>query len=83
MATKEGQAVEVLCRGLSQVEPERDQRRNVRTSVNEQCVFMSLKTGSVKFLSFQMCLVSGLSEVDRDFMFCESLFLGIRKLQEG
>ena len=28
-------------------------------------------------------IVSGLSEVDRGFMFCESLFLGVRKLREG
>ena len=28
-------------------------------------------------------IVSGLSGVDRGFMFCESLFLGVRKLREG
>ena len=28
-------------------------------------------------------IVSGLSEVDRGLMFCESSFLGVRKLREG
>ena len=28
-------------------------------------------------------IVSGLSEVGRGFMFCESSFLGVRKLREG
>ena len=28
-------------------------------------------------------IVPGLSEVGRGFMFCESSFLGVRKLQEG
>ena len=38
------------------MEPKNEQRRNARTSVNGQCVFLSLKTGSVKFLSFQMSI---------------------------
>ena len=67
------------------MEPENDRRRNARTSVNGRCVFLSLKTGSVKFLRLSNVdkIVSGLSEVDRGFMFCESSFLGIRKLREG
>ena len=50
--------------------------------MNERCVFLSLPTGSVKFLSFkcQVRLSSSLSEVDRGFKFCESSFLGIQKL---
>ena len=67
---------------LSLVEPENDRRRNARTSVNGRCVFLSLKTGSVKFLRLSNVdkILSGLSEVDRGFKFCESLFLGIWKL---
>ena len=52
--TKEGQAVEALHRRLSQIEPENDRRRNASISVNGWYVFLSLKTGSIKFLSFQM-----------------------------
>ena len=53
--------------------------------MNGQCAFLSLKTGSVKFLRLLNVnkIVSGLSEADGDFMFCESLFLGVRKLREG
>ena len=53
--------------------------------MNGRCVFPSLKTGSVKFLRLSNVdkIVLGLSEVDRGFMFCESSFLGVRKLQEG
>ena len=53
--------------------------------MNRRCVFLSLKTGSVKFLRLSNVdkIVSGLSEIDRGFMFCESSFLGIRKLREG
>ena len=52
--------------------------------MNGRFVFLSLKTGSVKFLrpSNVDKIVLGLSEVDKDFMFCESLFLGVRKLRE-
>ena len=52
--------------------------------MNGRCVFLSLKTGSVKFLRFSNVdkIVSGLSEVDGGFMFCESSFLGVRKLRE-
>ena len=73
-------AVEALCRRLSLVEPENDRRRNPRTSVNGRCVFLSLK-----FLRLSNVdkIVSGLSEVDRSFMFCESSFLGVWKLREG
>ena len=50
-------------------------------------VFLSLKTGSVKFLRLSNVdkIVSGLSDVNRGlkFMFCEFSFLGVRKLQEG
>ena len=50
--------------------------------MNGRCVFLSLKTGSVKSLGLSNVdkIVSGLSVVDRGFMFRESLFLGIRKL---
>ena len=69
----------MLCRRLSLVDPENDRRRSAKTSVNRRCVFLSLKTGSVKFLR--------LSNVDKivsgGFMFCESSFLGVRKLREG
>ena len=69
--------VEALCRRLSQVEPENDQRRNARTSVNRWYVFLSLKTSSVKFLRLSNVdmIVSGLSEVDRGLMFCDLRFL--------
>ena len=52
--------------------------------MNGQCVFLSLKTGSVKFLRLSNVdkIVSGLSEVDGGFMFYESSFLGVRKLRE-
>ena len=85
MAIKDGKAVEALCRRLNLVEPENDRRRNARTSVNRRCVFLSLKTGSVKFLGLSNIdkIVSGLSKVDRGFVFCESSFLGVRKLREG
>ena len=75
----------MLCRRPSLVKPENDRRRNGRTSVNGRYVFLSLKTGSVKFLRLSNVdkIVSGLSEVDRGFMFCESLFLDIRKFREG
>ena len=48
-----------------QVEPEHDKRQNIRTFVNGWCVFLNLKTGSVKFqrLSNVDKIVSGLSEV--------------------
>ena len=54
-----------------------------RTSVNRRHVFLSLKTGSVKFLRLSNVdkIVSGLSEVDRGFMFCES-FLGVRSSEK-
>ena len=70
------------CRRLSLVEPENDWRRNARTSVNGQCVFLSLKTGSGKFLRLSN-VDKIISEVDRGFMFCESSFLGIQKFREG
>ena len=38
------------------IEPENDQQRNSRTSVNGRCVFLSVKTGSVKFLSLSIRL---------------------------
>ena len=84
MAIKDGKAVEALCRRLSLVEPENDRRRNARTSVNGRCVFLSLKTGSVKFLRLSNVdkIVSGLSEVDGGFMFSESSLLGVRKLRK-
>ena len=50
MVIKDGLAVEVLGRRLSLVEPENDRQRKARNSVNGQCVFLSLKTGTVKFL---------------------------------
>ena len=50
----------MLCRRLSLVEPENDWRRKARTSVNGWSVFLSLKTGSVKFLR--------LSNVDLRFL---------------
>ena len=70
---------------LSRVEPENDRQMDVRTSVNGRCVSLSLKTGSVKFLRLSNVdkILSGLSEVDRGFKFCEYLFLGIWKLREG
>ena len=85
MAIKDGLAVEALCRRPSLVEPENDRRMNARTSVNGRCMFLSFKTGSVKYLRLSNAdkIVSGLSEVDRGFMFCESSFLGVRKLREG
>ena len=51
--------------------------------MNGQCVFLNLKTGSVKFLRLSNVdkIDSGLSEVDRGLMFCESSFLG--ELREG
>ena len=78
-------SVNLTSRSLSLVEPEKDRRRNPRNSVKGRCVFLSMKTGSVKFLRLSSVhkIVSGLSEVDRGFMFCEPLFLGIRKLREG
>ena len=56
--------------------------RNARTFVNGRSVFLSLKTGSVKFLRLSN-VDKVISEVDRGFMFCESSFLGVQKLQEG
>ena len=50
----------MLCRRLSLVEPENDWLRKARTSVNGRCMFLSLKTGSVKFLR--------LSNVDLRFL---------------
>ena len=75
-------SVNLTSRSLSLVEPEKDRQRNPRTSVNGRCVFLSLKTGSVKFLRLSSVrkIVSGLSEVDRGFMFCEPLYFGVRKL---
>ena len=78
-------AVEALCRRLSLVEQENNWRRNARTFVNRWCVFLSLKTGYVKFLRLSNVdkIVSGLFEVDRGIMFCESSFLGVWKLRVG
>ena len=70
---------------LSQVEPENDRQRNVRR----------LRwTGGVCFRAWKLAvwsswasnvdeIVSELSEVDRNFMFCECSFLGVQKLREG
>ena len=67
----------MLSRRLSQVEPENDRQRNARTSVNGRCVFLSLKTSSVKFLRLSNVdkIVSGLSEVDRGFTFVNLRFM--------
>ena len=74
----------ILCRRLSQVEPENEPAKNPSTSMNARCVFLSLPTAVwSSWASDVDKTVLGLSEVDRGFKFCKSSFLGIQKLQEG